>query len=358
MGRIVLLFIAIFIGEVLLLLLASWIYNLLDRNGVFGSRPQNKRLAAVIFIFLPVLCGLVLFPGVIYLNNRAQAGDPLFPPAGTPSTPSGRIVYTCQVFGDMDRDQICLIQPDGAGQRRLTWNDGEDYNFPSLSPDGDSVVFAGRTSQGYEIFELDLDGEPRQLTEGLADASGPDISPDGRSIVFARRTGDEQAIWVMDRQGDDPRQVFGPPDGNGWDPVWSPDGRQILFASDRDGGVQLFRVDAGGGNLRRVSSLEGIRGRSDWSPDGRTVATYAGPSWEREIFIMELDGSNVRQVTSGGNNLAPSFSPDGEWIVFTSYRDRYRQENGCEIYIMNLDGSRTERLTENETCDWQPRWGP
>jgi Tol biopolymer transport system component len=73
---------------------------------------------------------------------------------------------------------------------------------------------------------------------------------------------------------------------------------------------------------------------------------------------MDLDGSNVQQVTDGGNNLAPSFSPDGGWIVFTSYRDRYRDENGCEIYIMNLDGDRTIRLTDNETCDWQPRWGP
>jgi tol-pal system beta propeller repeat protein TolB len=358
MGRIVTLFIAIFIGEILLLLLASGIYNLLDRNGVFGSSLQTKRLAAVAFIFLPVLCGLVLFPAVIYLNTRLEAGDSLFRPGRNESDPNGKIVYTCQVFGDMDRDQICLIEPDGSGQRRLTQDDAGDYSFPSLSPDGNSVVFTGRTTQGYEVFELELDGELRQVSQGLADASGPDISPDGNSIVFALRQGEQQAIWVMDRDGGNPRQVFGPPDGNGWDPVWSPDGRQILFASDQEGDVQLFRMNANGEGLQQVSQMEGIRGRSDWSEDGRTVATYAGPSWEREIYLMDLDGSNIKQVTDGGNNLAPSFSPDGSWIVFTSYRDRYRDENGCEIYIMNLDGDRTIRLTDNETCDWQPRWGP
>jgi len=43
-------------------------------------------------------------------------------------------------------------------------------------------------------------------------------------------------------------------------------------------------------------------------------------------------------VTEGGNNLAPDFSPDGQWIAFTSYRDRYGEHNGCEIYILRLDG--------------------
>jgi TolB protein len=123
----------------------------------------------------------------------------------------------------------------------------------------------------------------------MADASAPEISPDGRSIVFAQRAGDHQVIWVMDRDGGNPRQVFGPPDGNGWDPVWSPDGRQILFASDRDGEVQLFRIDADSGNPDRVSSLEGIRGRSDWSPDGRRVATYAARRGAGDLFD-ELDG--------------------------------------------------------------------
>jgi TolB protein len=131
-----------------------------------------------------------------------------------------------------------------------------------------------------------------------------------------------------------------------------------LFASDREGGIQLFRINLDGQGLERVSRIDGIRGRSDWSALGPVIATYAGEAWNREIYLMDLDGSNVRQITSGGNNLAPGFSPDGRWLTFTSYRDHYRDENGCEIYIMRTDGSQVTRLTDNTTCDWQPRWGP
>jgi hypothetical protein len=58
---------------------------------------------------------------------------------------------------------------------------------------------------------------------------------------------------------------------------------------------------------------------------------------------------------SSGNNLAQLLA---RWarITFTSYRD-YQEENGCEIYIMRTDGSQVTRLTDNNTCDWQPRWG-
>jgi TolB protein len=177
------------------------------------------------------------------------------------------------VFGDSQRTD-CLIQPMAAGSAAGRWL---EITVSSLSPDGGSVVFTGRTPQGYEIFELEREGELRQVAQGLADASGPDISPDGGSIVFALRQGEQQTIWVMDRDGGNPHQLFGPPDGNGWDPVWSPDGRQILFASDREGDIQLFRMNTDGGDLQRVSQMDGIRGRSDWSEDGRTVATTPLP---------------------------------------------------------------------------------
>lgn len=357
MDRTLPLLIALFSAEISLLLLAGWIYNRLARAGAFGANDRTRRLGAVVFITLPVLCGLALLPAAVLLNGQMSLGGVIDLPGAAPRSPSGKIVYTCQVFGDMERDQICLIYPDGSGQARLTLDDEGDYNFPALAPDGLSVIFSGRTEAGYELFELEIGGVPRQLTLGLEDATAPDISPDGRQVVFARRTAEGQSIWVMDRDGGDPRQAFGPPAANGWDPVWSPDGRQILFASDRAGGIQLFRMDGDGANLAQVSQMDKIRGRSDWSPDGQTVTTYAGDSWNREIYRMDLDGTSLQQLTSGGNNLAPSFSPEGDWITFTSYRDRYRDENGCEIYIMRLDGSQVTRLTDNTTCDWQPRWG-
>jgi Tol biopolymer transport system component len=132
-----------------------------------------------------------------------------------------------------------------------------------------------------------------------------------------------------------------------------------MFTSDKlVTSYQLFRINLGGTNLVQISDIPGIRGRSDWARYGNQIATYAGDAWKHNIFIMQADGTNVRQITDGGNCLAPSFSPDGQWIVFTGYIDLYGDDLGCEIYTMKIDGSNVKRLTKNDYCDWQPRWGP
>ena len=98
-----------------------------------------------------------------------------------------------------------------------------------------------------------------------------------------------------------------------------------------------------------------LRGRNDWSVHG-LLSTYQGSQWTREIIVFDQNGENYVQITEGGHNLAPSFSPDGEWMTYTSYRDNFKNVNGCEIYIMRIDGSDIRRVTENYFCDWQPRW--
>jgi Tol biopolymer transport system component len=159
---------------------------------------------------------------------------------------------------------------------------------------------------------------------------------------------------MMDRNGRNARNVI-----SGWDPTWSPDGKQILFASDLEGGVQLFIANRNGKEPQRITNLPSIRGRSDWSPDGQWIVTYVGPSWHREVYILRADGSNARQLTpSGGNSQGPSFSPDGKWVVFTAYFDQYGEDHGCEIYVIRTDGTDLRRLTNNDYCDYQPRWGP
>ena len=74
---------------------------------------------------------------------------------------------------------------------------------------------------------------------------------------------------------------------------------------------------------------------------------------------MNVDGLNAHVLSpAGGNAQGPSFSPDGQWVTFTAYYDHPGDENGCEIYIMRVDGTDLRRLTDNDYCDYQPRWGP
>lgn len=289
------------------------------------------------------------------------------PTSGTIPAPSpadgltGHIVFTCQVFKTQFADQICIMNADGSGYRQLTTKTDVRNFYASLSPDGKSVVYSRfRQENLMEIREQYLvDGSEQRLTDKLGIATAPEISPDGKSIVFTLWTVDSQQyqIWLMDRDGANPhriRKIIG------WDPTWAPSGEQILFAStDSDGTNQLFVMGKNGSNKYKISDLPAIRGRNDWSPDGQYIVTYSGEPWHREVYIMNADGSGTHQLTpTGGNSQGPSFSPDGKWVVFTAYFDKYGDDHGCEIYVIRIDGTDLRRLTNNDYCDYQPRWGP
>ena len=303
--------------------------------------------------------------------NPAQAATSVFLSTPIPSTmtvptslsidqPTGKIVFTCQIFKVQASNQVCIINADGTGLRRLTTDENKQHYYPTISPDGKSVVYAAfREANIYEIYEMNIaTGSVVQLTNRLGNLNAPEISPDGKSIIFKvwSANTNKNVIWMMDRDGQNADKVSRVV---GWDPTWSPDGKYVLFASDMDGAIQLFRMGVNGKELHRVSNLPAIRGRSDWSPDGQFIVTYSGEPWKHEVYIMNVDGSNARILSpAGGNSQGPSFSPDGQWVTFTSYFDNYGDDHGCEIYIMRVDGTDLRRLTDNDYCDYQPRWGP
>jgi TolB protein len=308
----------------------------------------------------PAVTDSVATPPLNLPSPNATLGQGSIPFPSAADGLTGHIVYTCQLFKVQSMDQICIMNADGSGMRRLTTEDNLRHYYPSPAPDGQSVLYSGfRELNVYEIYSLSLnDGSVDQLTNRMGALNAPEISPDGSSIVFTRGNPNNGLlqIMVMDRNGENAVTI---PQIFGWDPTWSPDGKQILYASGPDRGVQLFVVNRNGNGPHQVSNLPAIRGRSDWSPDGGRIVTYSGPAWHREVYIMNADGSNARQLTpSGGNSQGPSFSPDGQWVTFTAYFDKYGDDHGCEIYVIRTDGTDLRRLTNNDYCDYQPRWGP
>lgn len=289
------------------------------------------------------------------------------PPAATsipaPSgldQPQGHIVFTCQVYKDQGSEQICMMKADGTEFRRLTPENNIRHFYPSLSPDGRRVLYSAYSADNnYDIYQYILESDViERLTDVYGVENAPEFSPDMQFITFTRTSPTRAgfSIIVMPR---DSRALNNIPQVEGWDPTWSPNGNSILFASDKNGTVQLYTVRTDGTQLKRITNLPAIRGRSDWSADGQYIVTYSGEPWKREVYIMNADGSNVRQLTpSGGNSQGPSFSPDGKWVAFTAYFDNYGDDNGCEIYIIRIDGTDLRRLTNNDYCDYQPRWGP
>ena len=272
----------------------------------------------------------------------------LFQPTFSGEAPDGRIVFTCYIDG---YDQICRMDADGSDMVRLTSVAAHEF-YASLSRDGQEVVFSSRRNGVYNIFRMDTDGSDLvQLTNGLGMCYAPEVSPDGTKIAFTVETGGRQNVWVMDRDGDDPHALTDTA-GNG-DATWSPTGDRIAFVSSRTGINQLWIMNADGSNPRQVTDLPNMGGRSSWSADGTRLAFYAGPVTNHQIYTIGTSGQDLWQLTSGSDNLGPCFSPDGEWIAFTSFRDWNN-----EIYIMRRDGTMQTRLTYDLRTDYQPRWGP
>jgi Tol biopolymer transport system component len=181
------------------------------------------------------------------------------------SSLSGKIVFTC--FIDQI-DQICIMNADGTGRRQLTDFDATAF-YASLSPDGQTVYFSSRQSGAFEIYSMDINGNGlERLTNGLGTLYAPELSPDGQRIVF---TNHGNGLWVMDANGGNPHAITFRDD---IDPTWSPDGSMIAFASTRSGTRQLYVMNANGKNVRQVTDLNNMGGRSTWSPDGTKLAFY------------------------------------------------------------------------------------
>ncbi len=333
--------------------------------GMATPLPQSSGLLATLSASTPLAGTPSYFDNETPLptsefNFGTLAPTLTVPTSSSANPPVGHIVYTCQVYKVQASNQICIMNADGTGFRRLTTDSGRQHYYPSLAPDGQSVVYAAfREENVYEIYEMNLaSGEVKQLTNKIGVVNGPEISPDGKSIVFKLWTvySDRNIIMLMDRNGGNQNNI---PHAEGWDPTWSPDGKYVLFASDMDGGVQLYTIRADGKELHKISNLPSIRGRSDWSADGQSIVTYSGEAWHREVYIMSADGTNARVLSpADGNSQGPSISPDGKWVAFTAYFDHPNDDHGCEIYIMRIDGTDLRRLTNNDYCDYQPRWGP
>jgi Tol biopolymer transport system component len=265
---------------------------------------------------------------------------------------------------------------------------GSSFASPVWSPDGRKIYFLShrwgdRGLVSTEVYVMNANGGgQRNLTSewGLQMKNyAPIWSPDARKIVFVHSpcyavpgacTGDTW-IYLMDADGSGLRRVARgaryrkvytgqrvSPDVPS--PVWSPNGRKIVFGSDRDGDIDIYTMNADGRGQRRLTRSTEMETSLAWSPDGRRIAfvgsRYHGPGSPpgSEIYVMNADGSGLRNITPGpGGGGSPAWSPDGRKIAFRSERT-----GKAELYLVNPDGSGLVRLTRNPSADGDPVWSP
>jgi serine/threonine protein kinase/Tol biopolymer transport system component len=291
----------------------------------------------------------------------------------TPPTfsPDGkRFVF---VRGQPQKGEVSLMLANADGSEEHTFIKYKVGEFnpsvwptPGWSPDGETIAFAHRTSDGdgksTNIVMLRVkDGMEKQITSHrwsvitglvwLADGSGLIIT------AAEPESGPIRQIWHVAYPGGETRRVTNDTNNYLGLSLTADSSALVTVQAEQTSNIwTVSDVEAVRATQITSSRSEGIAGLA-WTPDGRIVYTSSGERGFRNIFLMNGDGSGQKQLTdNAGTNIAPSVSPDGRYIVFSSSRS-----GTYNIWRMNIDGGNPTQLTHgsrdaNPSCSMDGQW--
>jgi Tol biopolymer transport system component len=337
----------------------TWIMNADGSDQTLVKNPEGKRIVS----WSPDEQKVIFFklddPSKYYLSNQDGTGEVLLPAHGGEwSADSKMLVYMQRIAGD-DLDIFTYNVETGKVQN-LTNNPALDAD-PSFSADGKQIAFDSDRDGNQEIYLMNVDGSGlRRLTFNTAVDTHPAFSPDGTQIIFTSNRDSEDAdVYSMNADGSNQIKLVG------WDRsnetagpgAWSPDGTRIAFFSDRNGGHDdIYTVSAE--TIRPnliLSDAEHDLIAPSYSPDGQKIVytmELANKSGELRIYDPRSNESSLVKKTELPNTL-PRWSPDGQRIAFYD-----RVEGNSEIFSVKPDGSDLRRLTTDPSIDAEPAWSP
>jgi tol-pal system beta propeller repeat protein TolB len=272
---------------------------------------------------------------------------------GTRGSAQTRIVF-------IDRGKLKIIDSDGANLRTLP-TVGAALS-PSWHPAGHSIVYVDADDVGTRIAQFDLRTNKSEMLR--SSPKGMNISPvytrDGKSIVWASGSEGPAELLLASANGGDStvKRFVGRTGFETTSPTFSPDGKQVAFISPRPLTPQVYVMNVDGTRLRLltpvVAGKRSYRTSPDWSPNGEEVA-FMQQMGDFQIWTINVRDRVMKQLTTEGENEDPSWAPDGRHLSITTRRGEIGGDRN--IWVLDTRTGRMRQLTTTNDArlsDWSP----
>lgn len=222
--------------------------------------------------------------------------------------------------------------------RNLGKNDAATESFREVIRLGPQTTEAVESAKAIQRIRLGAEQGPRR---------------EAPRIVFASERDGNVDLYTMSLDGADVRRITSDPAVDD-SPCWSPDGARIAFTSERDGNREIYLINADGTGTTRVTDDPSVDDWPVWSPDGRRIAFESNRGGNMDVYVVSPDGTGLRQVTyTPSEDWMGSWSPNGRNMAILSMRDQV-----SKVHIINSDGTYPRRLVQNNVPEGRPVWAP
>ena len=250
--------------------------------------------------------------------------------------------------------RLTIMDQDGFGPRLLT--DGKELSItPRFNPTSAEICFMQYQSEQPRVFLMNTETGQREPVPVPGLSYGPRFSPDGQKLVFTVSEGAAGSLVEMDLRSKQMRRLT-QPQSIDTGASYAPDGRALVFESDREGTQQLYILDiARGGAIQRLSRGDGRYSTPVWSPRGDFIAFTKQGGGQFLIGVMRADGTGERILSSGFHNEGPTWAPNGRVIMF--FREGQGATAGPRLFSVDLTGQ-NERQVPTPSFGSDPAWSP
>ncbi len=253
--------------------------------------------------------------------------------------------------GSLSSEDVYLISIEGGKLRRITADDKRVHSL-TWTADSREIVFSSNRGGGFSLWRVAVPGGTPEWVAAIGqNAYSPAISRQGNRLAYNVSFLDSN-IWRLDRSGITGQAASGRQNSpvklitstrQDHSPQYSPDGKKIVFVSDRSGSDEIWVCDGDGSHPVQLTFFDGpLSGTPRWSPDGRQIVFDARPAGNSDIYVMSAEGGNPHPLTQEpSHDVMPSWSRNGRWIYFCSNRS-----GSFQIWKMSSVGGEAVQVTQ------------